>query len=72
MTQAHLISRALQQLGIEQPVVVGHSWGTMVAIALALEQPEYVRSLLLLAGYYYPTPRLDVVLFWPPALPVIG
>jgi pimeloyl-ACP methyl ester carboxylesterase len=72
ITQAHLISRALQQLGIEQPVVVGHSWGTMVAIALGLEQPEYVRSLLLLSGYYYPTPRLDVALFSPPALPVIG
>jgi pimeloyl-ACP methyl ester carboxylesterase len=70
--QAHLLYRALQHLGIEQPVVVGHSWGTMVATALALEQPEYVRSLLLLSGYYYPTPRVDVLLFSPPALPVIG
>lgn len=26
------------------PVVVGHSWGTLVAIALGLEYPEYVRS----------------------------
>lgn len=40
----------------------------MVAIALALEQPDYVRSLLLLSGYYYPTPRIDVPLFSPPAL----
>lgn len=70
--QARLLYRALRQLGIEQPVVVGHSWGTMVATALALEQPEYVRSLLLLSGYYYPTPRVDVLLSSPPALPVIG
>ncbi len=72
IAQARLLYRALQQLGIEQPVVVGHSWGTMVAIALALEQPKYVSSLLLLSGYYYPTPRLDVTLFSPPALPLIG
>ena len=70
--QAQFLYRALQRLGIEQPVVVGHSWGAMVAVALALEQPEYVRSLLLLSGYYYPTPRVDVPLFSPPALPIIG
>jgi pimeloyl-ACP methyl ester carboxylesterase len=70
--QAKLLLKALQQLGIEQPVVVGHSWGTMVAVAMALEEPDYVRSLLLLSGYYYPMPRLDVVLSSPPALPVVG
>jgi pimeloyl-ACP methyl ester carboxylesterase len=70
--QAQLIYRALRQLGIEQPVVVGHSWGTLVAIALALEYPEYVRRLLLLSGYYYPTLRVDVPLFSPPAIPIVG
>jgi pimeloyl-ACP methyl ester carboxylesterase len=70
--QAELLYRALQRLGVERPVVVGHSWGTMVALTLALEHPEYVRSLVLLSGYYYPTPRLDAVLLSPPAIPVIG
>jgi pimeloyl-ACP methyl ester carboxylesterase len=70
--QAKLLYKALQQLGVEQPVVVGHSWGTMVAVAMALEQPDYVRSLVLLSGYYYPMPRIDVVLSSPPALPVLG
>jgi pimeloyl-ACP methyl ester carboxylesterase len=70
--QAELLYHALQQLGVEQPIVVAHSWGTMVALALALEHPEYVRSLVLLSGYYYPTPRLDVALLSPPAIPVIG
>lgn len=72
VAQAKLLYKALQRLGIEQPVIVGHSWGAMVAIALALEHPEYVRSLVLLSGYYYPTPRLDVALFSPPAIPIIG
>ncbi|TCS39299.1 pimeloyl-ACP methyl ester carboxylesterase [Paucimonas lemoignei] len=72
VTQAHLLHRALLKIGIEKPIVVGHSWASMVAIAMALEHPDYVRSLLLLSGYYYPTARLDALLFSPPALPVIG
>jgi pimeloyl-ACP methyl ester carboxylesterase len=72
VAQAQLLYQALQRLGVEQPVVVGHSWGAMVAVALGLEHPEYVHNLVLLSGYYYPTPRLDVALFSPPAIPVLG
>jgi pimeloyl-ACP methyl ester carboxylesterase len=70
--QAELIYQALQELGVEQPVVLGHSWGVFVALRLALAHPDYVRSLLLLSGYYYPTPRLDVPLLSPPAIPIVG
>lgn len=70
--QAQLLHKALIQLGVDRPIVVGHSWGTLVALSLALEHPEYVRSLLLLSGYYYPMPRLDVVVSAPMAMPVIG
>jgi pimeloyl-ACP methyl ester carboxylesterase len=70
--QAELIYDALHELGIEHPVVLGHSWGVFVALRLALAHPEYVRSLLLLSGYYYPTPRLDVPLLSAPAIPVVG
>lgn len=70
--QAQLLHKALVQLGVERPVVVGHSWGTLVALSMALEQPDYVRSLVLLSGYYYPTPRLDVVLSAPMAIPLYG
>jgi pimeloyl-ACP methyl ester carboxylesterase len=56
--QAKLFLRAFSQLGIERPIVVGHSWGTLVALALALEDPEKVAGLVLLSGYYYPVPRL--------------
>lgn len=57
--QAALVHRTLRELGIRQSVVVGHSWGTMVAAALALEHPDNVKSLVLLAGYYFPTVRAD-------------
>lgn len=70
--QAELLHFALHRLGIERPIVLGHSWGTLVAISLALQAPEYVKSLVLLSGYYYPTARLDVPLLSPPAIPVIG
>jgi pimeloyl-ACP methyl ester carboxylesterase len=70
--QADLVIRALERMGIEQPVVVGHSWGTLVALALGLDHPQRVRGLVLLSGYYYPTLRPDVVIFSVPAIPVVG
>ncbi|WP_336489609.1 alpha/beta fold hydrolase [Methylobacterium nigriterrae] len=69
---ATLYQKALQQLGVSQAVVLGHSWGTLVAVALALQAPQLVRSLVLASGYYYPTLRADVILASPPAIPVIG
>lgn len=72
IAQARLFDHALRQMGIEKPIVVGHSWGAMVAVALGLERPQDVQSLVLVGGYYYPTPRIDVPLFSPPAIPVIG
>ena len=70
--QAALLQRALVQIGVEHPVVVGHSWGTLVALGLAVDLPAYVRGLVLISGYYYPTARLDVALTAPAALPLLG
>jgi pimeloyl-ACP methyl ester carboxylesterase len=70
--QADLLHRALKQLGVEQCVLLGHSWGAMVAVAYALKYPADLRSVVLLSGYYYPSLRLDVPLFSVPAVPVIG
>jgi pimeloyl-ACP methyl ester carboxylesterase len=72
--QAHatLFETALHQLAVERAIVLGHSWGTMVAVSLALQAPALVRSLVLLSGYYFPTARMDVVLSSPNAIPGIG
>jgi pimeloyl-ACP methyl ester carboxylesterase len=70
--QAELLHKALQQLGIERPVVVGHSWGTMVALALAERHQADTAGLVLLSGYYVWTLRPDVLLVAAGALPVIG
>jgi pimeloyl-ACP methyl ester carboxylesterase len=71
MRQARLLREAFQRFGIETPVVVGHSWGTLVALALALQNTD-VAGLVLLGGYYYPSVRGDVPVLALQALPVIG
>lgn len=70
--QAALIKRTLAQLGVNKPTVVGHSWGTLVALELALLPEVAVKRLVLISGYYFPTARMDVVLAAPPAIPVLG
>ena len=70
--QAGLIKQALSELGISNAIVLGHSWGASVAVALALKYPGLVRALVLASGYYYPTVRPDVVAMGTPALPLIG
>lgn len=70
--QADLLQAALLHLGVKRPLVVGHSMGTVVALALALAHPDDVSGLVLLGGYYYPSARLDALMTAPVALPVIG
>ncbi len=69
--QARLLHHALQELGVESAIVLGHSWGTMVALSMALEAPDFVRGLVLLSGYYYPSLRADVLTSGP-AIPLVG
>jgi pimeloyl-ACP methyl ester carboxylesterase len=70
--QADLIHAALLRLGVSRAVVLGHSWGTQVAIALALKYPQDVGALVLASGYYYPTLRADVLALSAPAIPILG
>ena len=70
--QAALLRKMLVQLGIERPILFGHSFGAMIALAFALDYPAAARSLVLASGYYFPTGRLDMPLMAPPAIPLIG
>ena len=70
--QAGLLHRALQALQVERPIVVGHSWGTLVALAMALDHPADVRAIALLGGYYYPSMRVDAFVNALADLPVLG
>jgi pimeloyl-ACP methyl ester carboxylesterase len=70
--QAVLFSKALRQLGVHDPVVLGHSWGTLVATALALQSDFPVNGLVLASGYYFPSFRVDFWLMSGPAVPLLG
>lgn len=71
-TQADLIAAALKEIGVPRAIILGHSWGTLVALALAAKYPQDVEALVLVSGYYYPKARADVVILSPPAIPLIG
>jgi pimeloyl-ACP methyl ester carboxylesterase len=70
--QARVLRTALAGLGVSSPIVLGHSWGTMVALSIAMDHPDYVRGLVLVSGYYFPTFRPETALVAPTAAPVIG
>lgn len=70
--QAKLVHGAFSQLGVVQPIVLGHSWGTLVALELGLRASATVQKLVLVSGYYFPTARIDVAIAAPPAIPLIG
>jgi pimeloyl-ACP methyl ester carboxylesterase len=70
--QAELFLGALARLNVRKPVVLGHSWGTLVARAMAQDHPAQLRAVVLAAGYYTPSLRLDTFFLSAPAIPVIG
>jgi pimeloyl-ACP methyl ester carboxylesterase len=47
--QARILASLIDELGLEQPLVVGHSLGGAVALALAIDHPDRVGGLALIA-----------------------
>jgi pimeloyl-ACP methyl ester carboxylesterase len=47
--QAAVLREILRKAGVERPIVLGHSWGGSVALAYALDYPQEIGGLLLLA-----------------------
>lgn len=52
--QADLIRQALDALGVERPLLVGHSWSGSVVLAYLLNQPRHAAGGVLLAGAVNP------------------
>jgi len=67
--QAALLHEALVALEVVDPILVGHSLGSLVTVALAIAYPADARALVLLSGYYFPTNPLGVTSRALPALP---
>jgi pimeloyl-ACP methyl ester carboxylesterase len=70
--QARLLREALAQIGIIQPVVVGHSWGGALAMIFALESPEEVSGLVLVASRAVPRADSGGALYAATRTPVMG
>ncbi len=69
---ARMLRGGLAALGVERPALVGHSYGGAVALQYALDYPEHVAGLVLLAPAASPldsptSPRVTL-----PAVPVLG
>jgi len=54
LVQADYLRAAATQLGVQDPIVLGHSYGGAVAMAWALEDPAHTRAVVLLAGAVLP------------------
>jgi pimeloyl-ACP methyl ester carboxylesterase len=69
--QARIIRDALQKIGIEKPVLVGHSWGGSLVLAAAVAYGKEFSGIVLLAPAAYPSLRVE---WWSllPHFPVIG
>lgn len=83
-TQAAAIAALIDRLGLQRPLVVGHSLGGAIALALALDHPDKICGLALLAplthmqdeppavfkGLTIASPRARKLAAWTLAIPV--
>ena len=73
LQQAQQIREGLQQLGIGRPILIGHSFGAMVASAWAAAYPDEVSGLILVSPIAFQEFRaMEHPMFSPRALPFIG
>jgi pimeloyl-ACP methyl ester carboxylesterase len=70
--QAQMLHNALKELNVEQPILVGHSWGGALAVAYALEFPADLSGAVLLAPAVYESEDGVSFLSKVPAWPVVG
>jgi len=70
--QATILREALDQLKIERPIMVGHSWGSALALSYALQFPRDLSGLVLLAPAAYLSDDGVSFISKLPAMPVIG
>lgn len=56
LEQAALLQKAADQLGVQNPIVLGHSFGGIVALAWGLSRPKDTAALVLVAAVSEPWP----------------
>lgn len=72
VVQARLVRRAAEELGVRRAIVAAHSLGAITGLALALDHPEFVRGLTLIAPVSHPWPGGVAWYYSLGAHPVLG
>src|SRR5499426_1655671 len=70
--QARMLHKALQSLGVNNPILVGHSWGASLALCYALKYPAETAGLVLLAPAAFPDADQNPLLRAVVKTPLIG
>ncbi len=70
--QLQLIHEAVCRLGVKRPVLVGHSWSGLLLMMYALEYPEELSGLVLLAPWVYAPSSSPSPLLYAPRVPLLG
>jgi pimeloyl-ACP methyl ester carboxylesterase len=71
--QAKIIREALERLGVDRAIVVGHSWSGALATNLALDHADRVAGLVLLAPVTHPWPGGAIAWYYGPVnRPALG
>lgn len=71
--QARQLLRGLDLAGVERPLVVAHSYGGLVALAMAEAEADRLAGLVLVAPIAFPEPRLiEHGILAPRSVPVVG
>lgn len=70
--QLRLLHEAVCRLGIVRPLLVGHSWSGMLVMMYALEYPEEVAGVTLLAPWVAPPSSPPSLLLYAPRTPLLG
>jgi pimeloyl-ACP methyl ester carboxylesterase len=69
--QGLILREALHALGIRRAIVVGHSWGGALALAMAVHHPDLVAGLVLLGPVSHPWPGGVAWYYGPATAPVV-
>jgi pimeloyl-ACP methyl ester carboxylesterase len=72
LDHARQLLTLLTHLGVRRATLVGHSYGTLVALAAALMAPERIQGLVLASGVYMDEARPDLSLYSAYRVPLLG
>jgi len=70
--QARLIHDLLRHLGVERPILVGHSWGGGLALVYAEQYPREIAALVLAGTRAYPTATRPDPVYALNRMPIVG